>query len=452
MSMHIDYELAQQLQGHESQVRCAAVLPNETLVTGGLDSQVIIWRRPTPDSGFELHKKLGHHDDFVLALTVSRSSVGAFYSASKDRTAVRVDGEGNPTMQFIGHEGPVCSVAECGTQLATGSWDGTAKVWDCTTGTLQHTLNAGAHAVTVAALPTGEIVTGSQDRSLRVFRGTECVHKVDDAHGDIIRAIAVGSMNIVTASNDNSLKMWSLDACEMAKLTGHQSFVYGATFATDGETLLSSSDDCSLKIWSLDNCECNQTIIHAGTVWQAVTLSNGDIVTVCADMIARVWSTNAGRMASEAERQAQKEVAENASLQAAAKGSSSVPMDSATDISQMPTTVGKKNGEIKCFKDGPTVFAFSWNAGTRTWDKIGEVVGQQEEKKFTPVMRSSREVSMISFGMWTWGRRLACESFHTTRVQTQWSLQRHSATGSRSTSPTWTRFDSSLCRTLAKGM
>merc|ERR1712137_807133 len=48
----------------------------------------------------------------------------------------------------------------------------------------------------------------------------------------------------------------------------------------------------------------------------------------------------------------------------------------------MPTTVGKKNGEIKCFKDGPTVLAFSWNADSRTWDKIGEVVGQQEEKKF----------------------------------------------------------------------
>jgi len=48
----------------------------------------------------------------------------------------------------------------------------------------------------------------------------------------------------------------------------------------------------------------------------------------------------------------------------------------------MPTTIGKKNGEIKCFKDGGTVFAFSWNAGGRQWDKIGEVVGQEEQKKF----------------------------------------------------------------------
>eukprot|EP00933_Yihiella_yeosuensis_P068781 TRINITY_DN7476_c0_g1_i4.p1 TRINITY_DN7476_c0_g1~~TRINITY_DN7476_c0_g1_i4.p1 ORF type:complete len:539 (-),score=136.45 TRINITY_DN7476_c0_g1_i4:278-1654(-) len=87
-------------------------------------------------------------------------------------------------------------------------------------------------------------------------------------------------------------------------------------------------------------------------------------------------------MAAEAERNTQKEIAEQAAIAAAQKGSSSVPMDTATDISQMPTIVGKKNGEIKCFKDGATVFAFSWNAGAKQWDKIGEVVGQQEEKKF----------------------------------------------------------------------
>merc|ERR1712232_1006849 len=74
--------------------------------------------------------------------------------------------------------------------------------------------------------------------------------------------------------------------------------------------------------------------------------------------------------------------AESAALQAAAKGSSSSPMEGSEDISKMPTTIGKKNGEIKCFKDGGTVFAFSWNAGARQWDKIGEVVGQEEQKIF----------------------------------------------------------------------
>eukprot|EP00928_Gymnodinium_smaydae_P078677 TRINITY_DN62784_c0_g1_i1.p1 TRINITY_DN62784_c0_g1~~TRINITY_DN62784_c0_g1_i1.p1 ORF type:complete len:750 (-),score=174.68 TRINITY_DN62784_c0_g1_i1:117-2366(-) len=380
--MDVDFELSQQLQGHESQVRCAAILGDGSLVTGGLDSQVIVWRRPSETEGFALVKKLGHHSDFVYALAPSHSSPGAFYSGSKDKTAMRVDKEGNPTLQFVGHEGPVCSVVEMGAQVVTGAWDGKAKVWDATTGECRLTLDAGAHAVTVAALPTGEIVTGSQDGSLRVFRGSECKHKVDQAHADIIRAIAVSSTHLITASNDNLLKMWSFDGCEMASLAGHSSFVYGATHSADSKAIFSSSDDCTLKVWSAGDMSCKQSVVHSGTVWQTCALPNGDAVTCCADMVVRVWTQNPERFAPEAERQAQKEMAENAALQAAAKGSSSAPMEGTEDISKMATTIGKKNGEIKCFKDGETVFAFSWNAGARQWDKIGEVVGQENEKKF----------------------------------------------------------------------
>lgn len=295
---------------------------------------------------------------------------------------MRLDPDGNPVAQFLGHEGPVCSLAERGAQLITGAWDGKAKVWDSSTGELRHTLDAGAHAVTIAVLPTGEVVTGSQDRSLRVFRGTDCVHKVDEAHGDIIRAISASSTHLISASNDNSLKMWSFDGIEMAMLTGHQSFVYGVAHAADGQYIFSSSDDCSLKVWSVADMSCKQSIVHAGTVWQCVGLANGDVVSVCGDTFVRVWTTDPARMASEAERLTQKEIAEQAAIAASAKGSSSVPMEGTEDISKLPTTIGKKNGEIKCFKDGGSVFAFSWNAGARQWDKIGEVVGSQDEKKF----------------------------------------------------------------------
>mmetsp|Transcript_39387 Transcript_39387/g.116794 ORF Transcript_39387/g.116794 Transcript_39387/m.116794 type:complete len:743 (-) Transcript_39387:20-2248(-) len=380
--MDVDFELSQQLQGHESQVRCIAVLSVNSIATGALDSQVILWRRATPEAGFELHKRLTHHADFIYALAPSHAEPGAFYSGSKDKTAVKCNEEGSPVIQYVGHDGPVCSVVECGAQVVTGAWDGKAKVWDSATAQCKFTLDAGAHAVTVAVLPTGEIVTGSQDRSLRVFQNGQLQHKVEEAHGDIIRAISCSSTHLMTASNDQCLKMWSFDGCEMSKLAGHQSFVYGVTHSADGQTIISSSDDCTLKMWSVSDLSCKQSLIHAGTVWSGAALPNGDVVTACSDMIVRVWTANPERMASEAERQTQKEMAEQAAVAAAQKGSSSVPMDTAVPIEKMPETVGKKNGEIKCFKDGGTVFAFSWNAGARQWDKIGEVVGQEEQKKF----------------------------------------------------------------------
>jgi len=234
-------------------------------------------------------------------------------------------------------------------------------------------------------LPTGEIVTGAQDASLRVFRGTECTKQIDNAHGAIIRSISVGSTHIVTASNDQLLKIWSLDLCEMGNLPGHQNFVYDVAHSTDNKSLWSCAEDCTLKRWSLEDSSCKQSIMHAASVWKAAPMPNGDVATCCEDKIVRIWTNDPARMAPEAERQVNQEMAQNAAMAAASKGSSSSAMPDALDASEMATTVGKKNGEIKCFKEDGTTFAFSWNAGDGIWDKIGEVTGGSgNEKKNFP--------------------------------------------------------------------
>ncbi|CAE7481324.1 lub1 [Symbiodinium sp. KB8] len=195
----------------------------------------------------------------------------------------------------------------------------------------------------------------------------------------LVGAIASSTSFIATASNDSVVKMWSFDGAQITALSGHQSFVYGVAFAGDSGEILSSSDDCTLKVWC--DAQCKQSIVHAGTVWQATSLPNADIVTACADMCVRVWTRDPARMAPEAERTTQQEIAQQANVAAAQKGSSSVPMDSVIDIAKMPTMVGKKNGEIKMFNENGTVFAYMWNAGARIWDKVGEVMGSEQPKK-----------------------------------------------------------------------
>eukprot|EP00434_Breviolum_minutum_P002982 symbB.v1.2.002621.t1/scaffold139.1/size300179/4 len=371
--MDVEFELSQQLQGHESQVRCLALLSDGALVSGGLDCQVIIWK--PNEGGFVKEKILKLHTDFVFTLAASHAEKGSFYSGSKDRTAFKCDREGNPCIQFQGHEGPVCSIIEIGAKVVTGAWDGKAKVWDASNGTCLMTLDAGAHAVAVATLPTGEIVTGSQDKSLRVFRGESCVHKVDEAHGDIIRFITASSSAMATASNDGSVKLWSFDGLQMSALGGHQSYVYSVEFTGDNSEIISASDDSTMKVWSLNDSQCKQSVVHAGTVWQAINLPNADVVSACADMVVRVWTRDPARMASEEERKTQQEIAQQAAVAAAQKGSSSVPMDAVIDIAKMPGMVGKKNGEVRMFNDKGTVYAYMWNAGARCWDNVGEVMG-----------------------------------------------------------------------------
>lgn len=388
-AMDVDYELSQQLVGHEGAVRCVCVIGEDTILSGGLDAQILMWKRESPTEPFGLQKTLCHHSDWITDIAPSSELPGGFYSASKDKTACQLDAEGNPLRSYVGHEGFVCCVVERGQQVVTGSWDGTAKVWDASTGEVKHTLEAGPadRAVSVAVLPTGEIVTGGQDGSLRLFRGNEQTKIIEIAHEAIIRSISVTSTNIVTASNDALLKLWSLDLCEMGSLSGHQNFVYGVAHSVDSQSIFSASEDCTLKRWSLDDAyskgdmNAKQSILHAASVWQAAPMRNGDVATCCEDKIVRIWTKEPSRMAAEAERTTQQEMAQAAALEAASKGSSSTSMPDAKDISEMPTTIGKKNGEIKCFKEDDSVFAYSWNEGARIWDKLGEVTGSAGSQK-----------------------------------------------------------------------
>lgn len=58
-----------------------------------------------------------------------------FFSAGRDCVMLAIDLEGNPICEFKGHEAGVNSVSQAlEHEVVTGSWDGTAKIWDVATG------------------------------------------------------------------------------------------------------------------------------------------------------------------------------------------------------------------------------------------------------------------------------------------------------------------------------
>lgn len=87
----------------------------------------------------------------------------------------------------------------------------TAKIWDVETGKVKETLSGHSHAVTVLSLPNGIIITGSQDKKIRFwYKGN--LEKEIDAHGDIIRDFSeVPGLGFASCSNDETVKLWTLD-------------------------------------------------------------------------------------------------------------------------------------------------------------------------------------------------------------------------------------------------
>src|SRR5262249_39716240 len=90
-----------------------------------------------------------------------------------------------------GHRGSVMAVAFApdGTTLASGSRDGTVKLWDVKAGTLQRTLEAHTGDVyAVAFSPDGKLLaTGGGDRTMRLWDLRTARHlRTLEGHGAIV--------------------------------------------------------------------------------------------------------------------------------------------------------------------------------------------------------------------------------------------------------------------------
>ena len=124
---------------------------------------------------------------------------------------MHIDGEGNPVMEFLGHESNVNSLSQSiPEEIVSGSWDGTARVWDTATGKCKAVLDGHQHAVSVLSLPNGIIITGSQDKTLRLWYNNQMQKEIPNAHDDIIRGLTeVPGLGFASCSNDETVKLWS---------------------------------------------------------------------------------------------------------------------------------------------------------------------------------------------------------------------------------------------------
>eukprot|EP00398_MALV-I-01_sp_L67-1_P000985 gene985-337_t len=67
-NMEVDFELSQNLLGHQKEVRCVGVLNENRIATGDKNNTVILWQRNGESGQFELFKKLTHHTGHIYAM------------------------------------------------------------------------------------------------------------------------------------------------------------------------------------------------------------------------------------------------------------------------------------------------------------------------------------------------------------------------------------------------
>ena len=81
-----------------------------------------------------------------------------------------------------------------------------------------------------------------------------------------INAIAISpNGEIITGSNDSTLRVWSLSSGEcQAVYDGHMSSVLCLVLTCDGESVISGSEDKTVKAWHLKTKSCVTFKGHSG--------------------------------------------------------------------------------------------------------------------------------------------------------------------------------------------
>ncbi|KAJ5527793.1 hypothetical protein N7513_011952, partial [Penicillium frequentans] len=172
----------------------------------------------------------------------------------------------NPVMTFEGHTGNITGVAfHCeGKWMVTSSEDGTVKVWDTRTGSLQRNYVHRAAVNDVVIHPNqGELISGDRAGMVRVWDLGEsvCTHQLIPEDDTAVLSVSVASDgSLLCAGNKKgNVYIWRMVQTEestriipICTFQAHKDYLTRVLLSPDVKHLATCSADHTAKVWNLD--------------------------------------------------------------------------------------------------------------------------------------------------------------------------------------------------------
>jgi WD40 repeat protein/serine/threonine protein kinase len=226
-------------------------------------------------------------------------------SGSQDGTVRIWDGAiGSQTAVLKGHRDEVFEVAFSpdGTRLASASGDGLAKVWDVASGSTVLTLQGHTERVWgVAFSPDGkQLATASHDRTVRLWDVSSGKQtRVLQGHGDLVMTVAFSPDGkwLASAGKDKMVRIWdAASGRETLTLPGHTDEIYSVAFSPDGQQLASASWDRTIKLWNASSGrEIRALEGHRERVFSVAFSPDGKrLASASFDRTVKIWNAASG--------------------------------------------------------------------------------------------------------------------------------------------------------------
>ena len=296
-------ECIKKFKGYSDRVFSLAFSPDgRLLATGSEDHSVRVW----DVRAGQLFQILAGHTDEVRSVAFApqyfgrrtQKTLSSQIPLSKIRPHEEVRGRHNPKSEYL---------------LASGSYDGTVRLWDVGRGECLRILAEHADRVwSVAFSPDGKtLASSSSDRMVKLWETSsgKCLKSLR-GHSQQIRTVAFSpdGKTLASGSDDHSVRLWNQHTGECLRvLQGHTSWVSSvafspvsqavATLGTSDCLLASGSEDQSVRVWETGTNLCLKTLQgHSNGVWsvafspQGTTLASGS-----QDGVIRFWDHKTGK-------------------------------------------------------------------------------------------------------------------------------------------------------------
>ncbi|KAI9739772.1 MAG: hypothetical protein M1834_006492 [Cirrosporium novae-zelandiae] len=222
------------------------------------------------------------------------------------------------TSSIAGHGQAILATAfspASSSTMVSGSGDGTARIWDCDTGTPLHTLKGHTSWVLAVSWSPDDkmIATGSMDNTVRLWdsKSGKALSNAMKGHTKWITRIAwepyhlqqPGQPRLASASKDSTVRIWDAISkrIEMV-LSGHKGSVSCVRWGGTGK-IYTSSHDKTVKIWNAEDGTLFQTLsAHAHWVNHLALSTDFVLRTAYHDYTGKIPNTEAGKVEKAKER------------------------------------------------------------------------------------------------------------------------------------------------------
>ena len=295
------------LDDHTAEVADAKYSPDgRTLATASWDDRVRIWDRWT---GELVHTLPGHFND---VLVVAWSPDGArLASAGLDRSVMIWDpATGERLDTLVGFEDWIDALAYApnGSQLAVGSADGIVRLFDTQSSRMIAKLEGHAQSncpVWLTYGRDGQLATGSCDNHAIVWNamaGPLAAYQYGRFQGHqnsiVALALAPDGARLATASTDHTANLWGVFGGDLiSTLREHQGALTSIVFAPDGTRLATGSKAGEVAIFYVPTGDILFVLPQQhGAIGEVVFAPNSKLLAVSSEDRATVWDVESGNL------------------------------------------------------------------------------------------------------------------------------------------------------------